>query len=332
MTSYADLKRSLIRNSQDILAPLINRWLIERDYVIEEVEDWVHPSGLPAGKLCFREIFFQLYTPIDLYPVKQLTKSYKPEIYRNFDNGNAVHRRWQSYLIEMGITHPMVLKGWEIPILDQKLRIKGHADAIAYPEAMGQNRVQIERAGLGNSEVLMTDEDGGFKYQVWNEKRQTWMRKEDFELLPEKEQKNLWKPIGKPVLVDFKSINDFGFSQINEAQEKHQRQINTYQAWFRRNGYPTMDQCLVLYENKNDQLIKEDVIPFNAALAEDLEQGLQTVQASKKGGKLPTPICQSLIDAAERKCPWAHLCFKHNTYSELLKGSKRVSKPKKTGP
>lgn len=60
-----------------------------------------------------------------LFEGTELTTSFRPQTYRIFDNGHAVHERLYSYLREMGI-----LVAEEIPVTHEDPPIEGTADGI----------------------------------------------------------------------------------------------------------------------------------------------------------------------------------------------------------
>jgi hypothetical protein len=321
--SFADLLEDLKNHHTGVVGPLVNRFLQERNHAAG-VEPYVHPSSMPPMEdLCLRQLFLSLYTPEKIYPKKLLLREHSAKTHRIFDNGTSIHRRWQAYFIEMGICDPRVYEGWEISILDEALVLKGHADAVIYPAAYKQNIVRLQRAGLANGEVPLTTPLGGFAYKVYDPVAKEWIDwKTDlwFAQNEPKTRKRWWRPYGKPYLVDFKSIYENGYRALAAPYPQHERQVTAYAGWLRENLYPDLVQWLIIYENKNTQMVREFEGTLDLNRWSAMRSNLSAVKEHKDRQTLPERICKSGICERARHCDFAKVCFAAKSYKHLMKG------------
>lgn len=108
-------------------------------------------------------------------------------------------------------------------------------------------------------------------------------------------------------VVDFKGINDYGFTRTYQniaPHEEHIKQLTTYMiARGIRRG-------LLLYDNKNNQHTKVYQIEFDLAVWEATERWCERVIADIRRQKLPGrhSNCNSGTFLYER-CPFSNLCF-----------------------
>lgn len=331
MSGYKDLLKAvkgITRNG--VLTPHLDAHLLGQNYEREETEGFIHPSSVPdLDHVCPRALALEVFTPMKKWPADRRLVTHDPQLYRIFGNGTFVHRRYQEYFIEMGFCDPRVRHGWEIPIESKKFRTRGHADAIIYPDSFQKNKVKLNRAGLANGELPISTPDGGCEYSVWNEKGKSWTSRGVFELLGDKARTRMWKPQGNPVLVEIKSMNDFTWSSCTRPKPAHVVQANIY-AGFLKQQHPNLDRILWVYENKNDQTIKEFVSPLNTALFDRYCEIAERVALSPDKD-LPARICKDKLSERAEKCEWASLCFSTNTFKQLVQiegtsnGRKKIS-------
>jgi hypothetical protein len=277
-----------------VVMPLVDLHLLDRNRPATEVEGYIHPSSLPPPDLvCPRALALEMYTPFEKVPLEELAVRHDAQTHRIFDNGTAAHRRYQALFIEMGVCHPEVRLGWEIPVESEKLRIRGHADAVIYPAAFQKNHIRIERGGLANGEVALTRPDGGFQYT------------------------GTWQPYGDPLLIEIKTMNDFMWSKAVEPLAHHLVQANLYAGLLAQSLYPGLKRIAFLYENKNDQLVKEFLKPADAACFREYARLAEAAALSPKLG-LPKRVCHSEDEGVDRECGWHTLCFATKNYKELV--------------
>ena len=287
---------SLRKNSGNVVVGHVDRMLMRRNEVAASTDNWLHPSALVPWKkgwehICPRELWYTRFAPIARWPKDLLQDDFTPRFFRIVDNGQWVHRRWQCYLIQAGMTHPELGVGWEVPVQDPELGLLGHADAIVYPEAAGVNRVEIEFYDHGVPKYTKT---GGFVYRILS-------------------NNGRWQSVGTPVLIDVKSIKDFYWQSLQLApQPEHQVQITCYLALLK------LLKCHFLYECKNTQEVKEIVFRLDKDRWAFFRKVLLDVKYAHQHKFLPPRICRSGVVARAQECPWVDVCFKHKTYEQLV--------------
>jgi hypothetical protein len=281
---------SLKEHSLGTLVPLVDRKLLERNQMYTEIEEWLHPSSIPTLEtICPRALFFDKFTPIEKYPKKLLLDDFSPRTYRIFDNGHAVHRRWQMYLIEAGVIDPAIRKGWEVPVFSEELGVIGHADGIAYPDA--KNDCIVRR--LDGGSPLLTDEG--------------------FQVADSKGGAVNWSPAGEPVLVEIKSMRDDQWRWLIEPLPSHTVQTTCYMALL------DLRSCVTIYESKDTQQVKEYHRGFRPDLWHAFRKIFKLVQQSRRKQVLPEGVCASVMDKRAGQCPWADVhCFTTKSYAQLI--------------
>jgi hypothetical protein len=185
-----------------------------------------------------------------------------------FDEGHAIHAKWQSWFQEMGVLHGKFKCvscheitwgtspsecgkcGWktleyaEVTLVDKDLRIAGHTDG--WIKGIGDDcLIEIKSIGPGTIRAeapeLMMDADGDFM-KAWNSVR---------------------KPFGPHVL---------------------QGQI--YLELMKRMGNP-VDEIVFLYELKADQSYKEFTVKADYSLVEHVFDGAKSVVDAVAAGVVP---------------------------------------------
>ncbi len=287
---------ALKKTSGDVILSRIDRMLLQRNSVTAEVEEWLHPSSMVPWKkgwdhICPRELFYTRFAPIERWPKELLHEDFSPRFFRIVDNGQWVHRRWQAYLIQAGMTDPVMGAGWEVPVHDPDLGILGHADAIVYPEAAGVNQVELEFYDHG---VPKFTAEGGFVYKV-------------------RSNGGTWKPVGEPVLIDIKSIKDEYWRMLHrEPQSEHAVQMTCYMALL------NLKKTHLIYECKNTQNVKEIVLRLDMDQWARFRRILVEVDRAKKEKRIPDRICRSGVVQRAQECPWVQQCFAYSTYKQLI--------------
>jgi hypothetical protein len=185
-----------------------------------------------------------------------------------FDEGHAIHAKWQTWFQEMGVLHgkfkclscneitwgtsPSECSkcGWksleyaEVTLIDEELRIAGHTDG--WIKGIGDDcLIEIKSIGPGTIRAeapeLMMDADGDFM-KAWN---------------------NVRKPFGPHVL---------------------QGQI--YLELMKRMGNP-VDEIVFLYELKADQSYKEFTVKADYELVQHVFAGAKIVVDAVAAGIVP---------------------------------------------
>lgn len=183
--SNAELKRWLNAKSKpSILTGDLERHLIGRP-PSDRSTTVLHPSEIIKRDWCRRASYFLLKG----YPKQQPNPNLRMQSI--FDEGHAIHHKWQAWFQEMGILHGkfkcLVCKNvtWgtspevcstcgrgdllhydEVTLFDDDLRIKGHTDGWVKPKDGGDYLIEIKSIGPGTirneAPSLMAEADGDF--------------------------------------------------------------------------------------------------------------------------------------------------------------------------
>lgn len=118
------------------------------------------------------------------------------------------------------------------------------------------------------------------------------------------------------IVIDIKGINDAGFSRIvttDAPLPKHVKQLITYEKARR------VHKGLLLYENKNNQQLRNFLVHWDDEKWEAVQQWAEYVIDSLRRHKLPAKDleCQSGNFLYER-CPFSHLCYGRLEHDELI--------------
>ena len=116
---------------------------------------------------------------------------------------------------------------------------------------------------------------------------------------------------GKPFVVDFKSISNYGFKSLEKPKPEHTKQIQLYLHYFK------IPQGILLYENKDTQELKEFQITYDPALVEKLLESFKILREEIKTSAIPL-IPPELKDWPKWPCQYCE-------YKELCQ---RVEKSK----
>jgi hypothetical protein len=253
---FLDAKAKPTRLLGDIERHLLKRPVGDRDYTV------LHPSDMIKRDWCKRSSYFLLRGH------ERIAERPNLKLQSIFDEGHAIHAKWQSWFQEMGVLHGKFKCvscheitwgtspsecgkcGWktleyaEVTLVDKDLRIAGHTDG--WIKGIGDDcLIEIKSIGPGTIRAeapeLMMDADGDFM-KAWNSVR---------------------KPFGPHVL---------------------QGQI--YLELMKRMGNP-VDEIVFLYELKADQSYKEFTVKADYSLVEHVFDGAKSVVDAVAAGVVP---------------------------------------------
>lgn len=253
---FLDAKAKPTRLLGDIERHLLKRPVGDRDYTV------LHPSDMIKRDWCKRSSYFLLRGH------ERIAEKPNLKLQSIFDEGHAIHAKWQSWFQEMGVLHgkfrcvscheitwgtsPSECSkcGWktleyaEVTLVDKDLRIAGHTDG--WIKGIGDDcLIEIKSIGPGTIRAeapeLMMDADGDFM-KAWNSVR---------------------KPFGPHVL---------------------QGQI--YLELMKRMGNP-VDEIVFLYELKADQSYKEFAVKADYELVQHVFDGAKSVVDAVAAGIVP---------------------------------------------
>lgn len=250
----------------------------------EDDPDRRHDINSPSGALkCMRANYY------GRTGVKKEQPS--PRLRRIFDNGHGVHKRLQKYMLRAGI-----LLMDEIPLFDLDLQIQGHTDGVAPVSSIEIAVVEIKSINTHDfAELRKPHDDHKAQAQVYRhclEKRRKELQAKykTFSAL-EKDKKNLEKFYRSL----YTHITDDPWKGGKTREEKIEKKVKEhYQIdCILYNTKKPITKVIVLYENKNDQEMKEYVIEKDDELLEEALDKFQRCNVAIKKRKVPQRECKS---------------------------------------
>ena len=219
----------------------IERHILEREPDTSRRQDVLHPSELIKDDFCVRAACYRLmgYTAKPDRPNLRLQSI--------FDEGHAIHAKWQGYLAEMGVLYGMwdTLEGrtWalsadvysdakyrEVPLTDGALRIAGHSDG--WVKGLGDDfLIEIKSIGPGT------------------------IRTEQPSLFREGDLFAAWKEIRRPFPTHVRQ-GQLYLALANRMAERGELES-------------APQEIVFIYELKADQSAKEFVVAYDPVLAKD---------------------------------------------------------------
>jgi hypothetical protein len=264
---------------------LVRAHLVSKAISNERKYNVFHPS---AWGSCLRCVAYHFYNQRHQF-LRKADSDVDVRMERIFDTGHNMHSRWQEYLSAAG-----VLRGsWTC-----------NACGMAYGSS--------ERLGILSPKVV----DQRWACDCGNRERLDYGEV----LVRSEPQYNFEGHVDAIVdlrgtafgngcdsdlfVVDFKTIKDDYFSELRHAKHEHVVQVHIYM-WLL-----DLKAAVVLYENKDDQNVKEMFVPRDDSLIERVkEESLWLVEVLKHG-KLPQrPTGHSRSKPPCRFCEFQTLCY-----------------------
>jgi hypothetical protein len=253
---FLDAKAKPTRLLGDIERHLLKRPVGERSYTV------LHPSDIIKKDWCKRASYFLLNGH------EKLGEKPNLKLQSIFDEGHAIHAKWQNWFQEMGVLHgkfrclscnhitwgtsPESCEscGWktleyaEVTLVDNDLRIAGHTDG--WIKGIGDDcLIEIKSIGPGTirseAPALMQDADGDFM-KAWT---------------------NVRRPFGPHIM-----------------------QGQVYLELMRRMGNE-VEEIVFIYELKADQSYKEFSVKRDFELVKHVFDGAKSVVDSVNAGIMP---------------------------------------------
>ena len=225
----------------------------DRDYSYFHASAW--------GK-CHRKIAYEYYEAKGY--IKVDTSSYKidPRVERIFGNGHTMHDRWRQYIEDTGM-----LRGW-------------------WMDAEGNVHGQDNKHGILKPEGNFVYVEVGFR-----DKDTMWGGHVDA-IVDIREHPSVnanGQPLEKClIIVDFKTMNTFGFKKLTKPTDEHYTQMQLY---LYLSG---LNQGRFIYEDKNDQKTKEYIVPrdnrFITQKVREAKELKHIVTNTKSNNKHPLPV------------------------------------------
>lgn len=250
--------------------------------------DIFHPS---AWGSCLRKIAYQYYNEHHKFLPKSDTDiDFRME--RLFDNGHAMHARWRDYLDGAGILRGM----WKCGNI-RCGKTYGGNDPLGVFNPLRQPGWACS---CGNNRKFEYEE-----LSVVSEPQYNFEGHCDAVV----DVRGLPTASGNPDLdlfvVDFKSMKSDYFNELTEAKAEHVIQVHIYM-WVLN-----LKTAVVIYENKDDQKVKEMFVKRSEPLIEDLKAQSKWLVDVLCHDKLPNrPAGFTRSEFPCRLCEFKGICFK----------------------
>jgi CRISPR/Cas system-associated exonuclease Cas4 (RecB family) len=248
--------------------------------------DVFHPS---SWGMCPRKTAYQYYNHAEKFLDRE-DSDVDARMERIFDNGHGMHARWQNYLDGAG-----VLRGY--------WRCKNQACGIKHGEGELLGIINPARttkgwtckcgnASVAYEEIMVKSTQYNFEGHV-------------DAVVDVSGNPQLRKGNGLDVfVVDMKSMKDEMFGELQEAKREHVIQVHIYMWLLNLTG------AVVVYENKDNQALKEMFVPMDDNLVEQIKKQAEWLLLLLKNRKLPKrPAGFSRAAFPCRMCEFARLCF-----------------------
>ena len=247
--------------------------------------DIFHPS---AWGQCLRKISYQYYNEEDPFITKG-PKDVDLRLERVFDNGHGVHYRWQqTYLAQT----PYLRGIWRCMSCGERFG-EGHRLGIKNPQLEDGWACQCSSTlPLQYEEITVRSEMYNFEGHV---DTVIDVRGTDFAL--PNDDLNVY-------VVDYKTMKDDLFTKLRSAKHEHVVQTNIYM-WLL-----DLKAAVVLYENKDNQSIKEMFVPRDDELIAKTKKDSLWLQRVLEKRKLPPrPPGFNRSGFPCRFCEFSRICY-----------------------
>lgn len=282
---------------EGIVLPRLNKFLLN----VGEDEGRNHGYNSPSGvSSCPRSLF---YTRTG----EKHDGAIDPRTRRIFDNGHHVHARLQGYLLEEG-----VLLMDECPVWNTDLRILGHCDGI----------LRINKFTLGILEIKSINSNA-FSH-LTGAKPEHQMQAQVYmyclEKLREKLQdcvdKTQYKRVKTQLLAKYAELMDSfvegGSKFTKEEKIAHKVSIMEKVMEMLYNTPKRIEKMSVVYENKDNQEIKEYVISWDEDMVEDIVSKYEYINEAINSNEVPPRPDQATSKSCSvcRYCNYTYKCWK----------------------
>lgn len=180
-----------------------------------------------------------------------------PRTQRIFDNGTYTHERLQSYLLDMEL-----LAMDEVPLINDEYNIQGHTDGfLQYPDEIAILEIKSINDNQFNQlkDAKEEHKKQGLIYLFCAEERRLYLHRT---YKTEKEFNNSWKDRYKYFESHYQHIKDGRkFSREEKIENEVMLNMLSDNILFHTNN--PINKVIFLYENKNNQELKEFVLERN---------------------------------------------------------------------
>lgn len=232
--------------------------------------------------------------------------SVDPRTQRIFDNGTYTHERLQSYLIDMGLLHMD-----EVPILNEKYNIQGHTDGflnfvdeVAILEIKSINDNQFTQLKDAKEEHKCQ----GLIYLYCAEERRKWLHEK---YKTEADFNASYGERYKYFESKYQHLKG-GRKHSREDKIKNEVLLNMLSDNILFNTSKPITKVVFLYENKNNQELKEFVVERNMTtepILEDILSDYEYLNECCETGEVPEREGTSKSCNTCRWCNYKNTCW-----------------------
>lgn len=221
---------------------------------------------------------------------------------RIFDNGTYTHERLQEYMLEQGM-----LKMDEVPVFYDELQIQGHTDGLLELNRYELGILEIKTINT-NAYSKLTDAKEDHKeqalvYMVCLEERRKWLKnkfsdeKELVEYLVSEDYQEFIKN-------HYKHMKDGSkYSRGEKLMFKYEQHMKADKLLW--NTPRPINKMIFLYEDKNNQQLKEFTVKFNEELWEHLDDKFRYINEYVNKKEIP-PRPQGATSKSCNHCRWCN--------------------------
>lgn len=272
-----------------MLIEIINNYL---DNHIDEHKSSGYLFKPSSISRCSREIYYSIK-----YPDKKL--KFSPQMKRVLGNGNALHNRIRNYLTDLGLLWGKWFcnKCEDYVVNNNSFKEINNNTIYSVPSycptCLNDENIEYEEVCFANDNLSLFGMIDGF-IVINNEL----------------------------FILEIKSINNSGFTKLNSPKQEHIEQINLY-------CYLTnIDKAIILYENKDNQDLKEFLVEKDKDLVLNLLEKIKFLRNCLETNTIPNRICNSNVTYNAKYCPYNHICFDKDfnkvKYDEIFLSQRKI--------
>jgi CRISPR/Cas system-associated exonuclease Cas4 (RecB family) len=111
------------------------------------------------------------------------------------------------------------------------------------------------------------------------------------------------------ILIDIKSVNSNKFHYMDKTHQvdsHYVKQIHEYCMTLRKNGYPGLEDCRLVYVSKDDGVTREVNVPLTDRGQREVTEELTALMGYWERQEVPPPVPQ--MDWECKYCPFKKIC------------------------
>lgn len=254
---------------------------------------WDINSPSSAGKCPRAVVYSRLNYDRDSNSVDARTR-------RIFDNGTGVHERLQKYMLDCEL-----LAMDEVPVFDDKLQIQGHTDGLLNLSKFELGVLEIKSINSNSFSKLVDAKEEhklqAITYMYCLENRRKWL-KDNYSTEEELDKYLNSKKYEKFIREHYGHMED---GAKFTAEEKFKFKLECHQKadkimW---NASRPINKMVFLYENKDNQELKEFTVKFDEEMMETLIEKYKYINEHVAEQKIP-PRPKECTSKSCYNCKW----------------------------